>query len=208
MDVFLKAGLVMKNCIITSICLVGISVAVARNEDPADTETDGGAQKAAVVHDFVSAGAASQWMTVNDNVMGGRSKGGFEVKKGKLIFAGSTNTDGGGFSSIRTRPGKLGLEGKQGVIIRFKGDGRTYKFDVRMGRNSVAHRADFKTVKNPGDWQTVKIAFDDLVPTWRGRRLPKLLNRLDKSKIQSLGFMIYDKKDGPFELKVDWIRSY
>ena len=85
---------------------------------------------------------------------------------------------------------------------------RKYKFDVRMGSRSVAHRADFKTKKDPDDWQTVKIPFESLEPTWRGRRLPKLLNRLKDSEIVSLGFMIYDKKDGPFNLKVDWIKAY
>ena len=39
-----------------------------------------------------------RWRTVNDNVMGGRSRGGFDVDDGVLIFAGSTNTNGGGFS--------------------------------------------------------------------------------------------------------------
>ena len=198
----------MKKYIIISVYLALQSVAAARNEDPVDPATGSGPGKEAIVHDFESDTAAGGWMTVNDNVMGGRSKGGFEIKKGELIFSGSTNTDGGGFSSIRTRPGKLGFTGKEGVIIRFKGDGRTYKFDVRMGKNSVAHRADFKTVKDSADWQTVKISFDSLVPTWRGRRLPKLLNKLKKPEIKSLGFMIYDKKDGPFKLKVDWIKSY
>ena len=33
-----------------------------------------------------------RWRTVNDNVMGGRSRGGFDVDDGVLIFAGSTIT--------------------------------------------------------------------------------------------------------------------
>ena len=86
-----------------------------------------------VVEDFEGKNATSEWMTVNDNVMGGRSKGGFSIKHGKLLFSGSTNTKGGGFSSIRMKPNQLALAGKEGIIIRFKGDGRTYKFDVRMG---------------------------------------------------------------------------
>ena len=31
---------------------------------------------------------------------------------------------------------------------------------------------------------------------------------LDKDKIQSIGVMIYDKKDGPFQLHIDWINTY
>jgi NADH dehydrogenase [ubiquinone] 1 alpha subcomplex assembly factor 1 len=208
MDVYPEARPVVKFYHIISISLIGLSVAAARNEDATEPESAGEVRKRAVVHDFESDDAASQWITVNDNVMGGRSKGGFEVKNGKLIFTGSTNTAGGGFSSIRTSLKKLDFKGREGVIIRLRGDGRTYKFDVRMGRNSVAHRADFKTEKDTDSWQTVKIPFASLSPTWRGRRLPRLLNKLKKPEIQSLGFMIYDKKDGPFELKVDWIKSY
>jgi hypothetical protein len=171
----------------------------------ADKEVKADAQ---MVFDFTGDKLQDQWITVNDDVMGGRSKGGFSFKKGKLIFAGSTNTNGGGFSSIRTKQVNLNLNDKEGVIIRYKGDGRTYKFDVRMGRSSVAHRAEFKTVKNSKGWQIVKIPFSDMTATWRGSRLDKRRYALEIPKIQSLGFMIYDKKDGPFELRVDWIKDY
>ena len=161
-----------------------------------------------IVEDFEGENATSGWMTVNDNVMGGRSKGGFSIKRGKLLFSGSTNTNGGGFSSIRMKPNQLALAGKEGIIIRFKGDGRTYKFDVRMGRSSVAHRADFKTDSNAKGWQTVRIPFKDLSASWRGMRLSRDKYGLDLERISSVGFMIYDKKDGPFQFSVDWIKAY
>jgi hypothetical protein len=44
--------------------------------------------------------------------------------------------------------------------------------------------------------------------TWRGSRLDRQRYGLDKSKIQSMGFMIYDKNDGPFQLRVDSIKTY
>ena len=102
----------------------------------------------------------------------------------------------------------INLDDKEGVIIRFKGDGRTYKFDVRMGRSSVAHRAEFKTDKDSKGWQIAKIPFSAMSATWRGSRLDRQRYGLDKSKIQSMGFMIYDKKDGPFLLRVDSIKTY
>ena len=161
-----------------------------------------------MLFDFSGDKIGEQWVTVNDNVMGGRSKGGFSFKKGKLIFSGVTNTNGGGFSSIRTKQSDLNLDDKEGVIIRFKGDGRTYKFDVRMGRSSVAHRAEFKTDKDSKGWQIAKIPFSAMSATWRGSRLDRQRYGLDKSKILSMGFMIYDKKDGPFQLRVDSIKTY
>jgi len=158
--------------------------------------------------DFSEESPGEKWITVNDNVMGGRSKGGFSFKKKKLRFAGSTNTNGGGFSSIRTKPMDLELESKDGVLIRFKGDGRTYKFGVRMARSSVSYRSDFDTVRDEKGWQVAKIPFADMGASWRGVRLPREKYPLKKDKIESIGFMIYDKKDGPFELQVDWIKTY
>jgi NADH dehydrogenase [ubiquinone] 1 alpha subcomplex assembly factor 1 len=161
-----------------------------------------------IVFDFKEENPEENWITVNDNVMGGRSVGGFSFKKKKLIFSGSTNTNGGGFSSIRTKPMELGLGDKDGIIIRFKGDGRTYKLGIRMEGNSVAYRADFKTEKDSKGWLTVKVPFDSLSCSWRGMSLPKDRHPLNKDRIQSIGFMIYDKKDGPFKLQVDSIKAY
>ena len=43
-----------------------------------------------------------EWRIVNDNVMGGRSIGDFKISEESLSFFGATNTNGGGFSSIRS----------------------------------------------------------------------------------------------------------
>ena len=190
----------------TKSCFFAVLASFATELPASDLNSE--STKLHVVEDFEGKNATSEWMTVNDKVMGGRSKGGFSIKRGKLLFSGSTNTNGGGFSSIRMKPNQLALAGKEGILIRFKGDGRTYKFDVRMGRSSVAHRADFKTDSNAKGWQTVRIPFKDLTATWRGMRLPQDRYGLDLDKISSVGFMIYDKKDGPFQLRVDWVKAY
>ena len=157
---------------------------------------------------FKSEKSGDDWIVVNDNVMGGRSEGGFNIKKKRLLFSGSTNTNGGGFSSIRTKPKSLGLANKDGIVLRYKGDGRTYKFGVRMEKSSVSYRADFKTSKDGKGWEIAKIPFSSLQPSWRGVKLSLSRYPLDKDKIQSIGVMIYDKKDGPFQLHIDWINTY
>ncbi|MGI9243135.1 MAG: CIA30 family protein, partial [Verrucomicrobiales bacterium] len=161
-----------------------------------------------VLADFDGADAGSNWKTVNDNVMGGRSKGGPSFKDGVLTFKGATNTNGGGFSSIRTEPGKFDLSGKAGLQMRVRGDGRTYKAelrtDVKMGRWAVPFRADFDTVA--GEWREVFLPIDAFKPTFFGRQVPTS-TRLDPSDVESIGFMIYDKKDGAFSLEVDWVKA-
>tara|TARA_A200000159_G_scaffold20181_1_gene16744 strand:- start:19 stop:612 length:594 start_codon:yes stop_codon:yes gene_type:complete len=158
-----------------------------------------------LIFDFTEGDIREKWIVVNDNVMGGRSKGGFEFIKDKLVFSGSTNTNGGGFSSIRTNLIDFYFKDKTGLHIRYKGDGRTFKLGVRMEGKSVSYRSNFTTGNG---WQEVKIPFDEMNVSWRGRPLSKDEHPLIKSRIRSIEFMIYDKQDGPFKLQVDWIKSY
>ena len=161
-----------------------------------------------LIYDFTEDNPNLNWMTVNDNVMGGRSEGGFSFKKKKLIFSGNTNTNGGGFSSIRTKPTDFGLGNKEGLHIRFKGDGRAFKLGVRMEGKSVSYRSSFNTDGDSKGWQEIKIPFSSMDSSWRGMPLSKKKYPLFGSKIRSIEFMMYDKKDGPFKLQVDWIKSY
>ena len=158
-----------------------------------------------LIFDFTEDDIHKKWIVVNDNVMGGRSKGGFEFKNEKLVFSGSTNTNGGGFSSIRTIPIEFYFNDKTGLHIRYKGDGRTYKLGVRMEGKSFSYRTNFDTGNG---WQEARIPFDNMDVSWRGRPLSKAEHPLLTSKIRSIEFMIYDKQDGPFKLQVDWIKSY
>jgi hypothetical protein len=158
-----------------------------------------------LIYDFTEDNCATNWITVNDNVMGGRSEGDFSFKKKRLIFSGTTNTNGGGFSSVRTNPSDFSLGDREGLHIRYKGDGRTYKLGVRLEGKSVSYRSNFTTGNG---WQEERIPFDDMDVSWRGRPLSKEEHPLIKSKIRSIEFMIYDKQDGPFKLQVDWIKCY
>lgn len=191
----------------TCFCFIWAPNAAAKpkqeaKQDQAESET--------VLDNFDDAkAAAKRWITVNDNVMGGRSKGGPSFADGLLRFTGSTNTNGGGFSSVRTVPADHDLTGHAGLLLRVKGDGRTYKAsfrtDVTNGRWKIPFRADFETVD--GQWQTVFIPFEAFKPTFFGREIRKNPPALDLAKVQSLGLMIYDKQDGAFKLSVDWIKA-
>ncbi|MDG2125704.1 MAG: CIA30 family protein, partial [Verrucomicrobiales bacterium] len=161
-----------------------------------------------VLADFEGAGVDAGWQTVNDNVMGGRSKGGPSFGDGVLRFSGATNTDGGGFSSIRTKPDSFDLTGKSGLLMRVRGDGRTYKAELRtditMRDWAVPFRADFET--EAGKWQELYVPLSDFSATFFGRQLDSA-PVLDPAKVSSVGFMIYDKKDGEFALEVDWVKA-
>ena len=158
--------------------------------------------------DFTSNSADFGWYVLNDNVMGGRSEGTFEQQDGRLHFVGDTNTNGGGFSSIRTDALQLDLSAYAGIRVRIKGDGRRYTWRLtttaRWRGRRVSYWADFDT--SDGKWMTADIPFASFVPRFRGYRLDG--PPLDTSQITGMGLMIYDKKDGLFELYLDSVSAY
>jgi NADH dehydrogenase [ubiquinone] 1 alpha subcomplex assembly factor 1 len=164
---------------------------------------------ALMITDFTPDTPDLGWYVQNDNVMGGRSEGGFETTPGELIFAGSTNTNGGGFSSIRTQPfEELDVSKYDGIRLRVKGDGRRYTWQLQTNARyrsfAVSYWAEFDTVD--GEWSTVNIPFSKFYPQFRGFKLDG--PELDTSEIIELGLYIYDKKDGAFELRLDTIEAY
>jgi hypothetical protein len=159
--------------------------------------------------DFPASLESLPWRVVNDGVMGGRSEGDFQPEGDSLVFSGTTNTDGGGFSSIRSRTRRFDLDGYAGVRLRLRGDGRDYTFRLttwkaRSGRYEPSYWAEFQT--RAGEWVTVDVPFSRFRPRWRGRWLDG--PALDPGAIDGLGLMIYDGRDGPFRLEVDWISAY
>lgn len=148
------------------------------------------------------------WYVQNDNVMGGRSQGGFDTASGQLVFAGSTNTNGGGFSSIRTQAFKLDLSDYAGIRLNVKADGRRYTWqlqtDARWRGRRVSYWADFETVA--GATSVIDIPFSKFFPQFRGVKLDG--PELDTSQINEFGLYIYDKKDGPFELRLKSVEAY
>lgn len=158
--------------------------------------------------DFTSNSSDLGWYVVNDNVMGGRSEGDFEQQEGELIFTGRTNTNGGGFSSIRTQAVQLDLSNSTGIELKIRGDGRRYTWrlttNARWRGRRISYWADFET--REGEWSTINIPFASFVPQYRGYQLEG--PALDPAQITGMGLMIYDKQDGPFELHLGSVHAY
>ena len=158
--------------------------------------------------DFTSTSADLGWYVVNDNVMGGRSEGGFGLEQAELRFTGRTNTNGGGFSSIRTKPLELDLSGHAGIRLHVRGDGRRYTWRLttaaRWRNRQVSYWANFET--RNGTWSTVNIPFSSFIPKYRGSQLDG--PTLDPGQITGMGLMIYDNEDGAFELHLASVSAY
>ena len=158
--------------------------------------------------DFTTESTDLGWYVVNDNVMGGRSDGEFEQKDGVLNFTGRTNTNGGGFSSIRTNPLELALADHSGIQLRVNGEGRRYMWrlttNARWRGRPVGYWAEFPT--QDGVWTTVNLPWSNFRPQYRGYRLDG--PALDPGQITGMGLMIYDGLDGPFALQLASVGAY
>jgi len=159
-----------------------------------------------MLFDFGTPDAAKQWQTVNDGVMGGVSDGQFKISNEKTMeFFGTLSLENnGGFASVRSRPRMLGLEKGNSLVARVRGDGREYTLNLYVPRGSGGYsfRQSFKTKK--GEWIEASFSVDKFVATYRGRVFPD--QKVDPSKVNSVGFLLGDKKAGPFNLEVDWIK--
>jgi monofunctional biosynthetic peptidoglycan transglycosylase len=148
------------------------------------------------------------WLAVNDDVMGGVSQGTVRrADDGKLEFSGLLSLENnGGFASIRTRGPSLNLSEFESLIVRVRGDGRRYSFSVRtdLPVPAGAYYFDFDT--REGEWQEIRMPFESFQVRSFGRTLP-VAPRLNRSQVRSLGFIISDKKEGPFRLDVEWIKA-
>ena len=158
--------------------------------------------------DFTSNSSDLGWYVVNDTVMGGHSEGDFRQERGGLSFTGRTNTNGGGFSSIRTRPVQLDLSNHAGIQLCIKADGRRYTWrlstNARWRGRQISYWANFET--RDGAWSTVNIPFSSFVPRYRGLELDG--PALDPAEITGMGLMIYDNQDGPFKLRLASVHAY
>jgi hypothetical protein len=161
-----------------------------------------------LITDFSLQPGSLEWFVVNDDVMGGRSSGGFELNDGNLMFTGSLNTLGGGFSSIRSRGPRMDLSEFSGIRLRVRGDGRQYSWQLRTNAmyrgRELGFWSEFETTA--GQWLEIDLPFADFVPKFRGNELE--VAPPNPAHIGGMGLMIADGKDGPFAIAVDSVQAY
>ncbi|MBM4154925.1 MAG: hypothetical protein FJ221_07825 [Lentisphaerae bacterium] len=162
---------------------------------------------AEVIASFEKPDSARNWVSVNDGVMGGVSKGGFERTERKTLrFSGALSLENnGGFASIRTKPSALDLAGASGILVKARGDGRTYWVGLHTAGqfDASSFRAYLPTSK--GEFTETLLPLSDFKLQAFGRTLPS--GPVDPASITSVGFTIADKKAGPFELEIEYVKA-
>lgn len=162
----------------------------------------------ATLFDFSDPACLRNWRNVDDDVMGGVSSSRIEPSARGARFHGTVSLENnGGFASVRSTPAPLGLAGTEGLELELVGDGHSYKLSIRLDEafDGVSYQTNF--TPPAGEPSRVRIAFRELVPMWRGRRVPDA-PPFDPERATQVGLVIGDKQAGPFELELLAIRAF
>jgi hypothetical protein len=151
---------------------------------------------------FDAAAAVADWSAVDDRVMGGVSASRLRHDaEGHAVFEGTVSlANNGGFASVRSRPGDLGVPGALAWLIEVRGDGKRYKLNLRTDDafDGITYQAAF--APPAGAWTVVRLPLGDFGPTFRGQRVAA--PPLDPARVRQAGLMIADRQAGPFALAV------
>lgn len=156
-----------------------------------------------VIFDFKEGTDINGWVIVDDVVMGGRSSGSFDLNEnGHGVFEGSISLENyGGFSSVRYKFSKVGVEGYKRVVIKLRGDGKKYQFRIKV--NSRDYYSYISTFSTSGEWEEIEIPLKEMYPSFRGRKLD--LPNFSGDHIEEIAFLIGNKKKEDFTLLIDKI---
>lgn len=164
------------------------------------------AEEERVLFDFSDPAKRGRWQNVNDGVMGGVSSGRHAISEDGLRFFGRLSlANNGGFASVRSGSGNLRLNASDQIHIRVKGDGRKYYVDLRTPSNRMAYTHRVSVQTEPDRWLEFRIPLELFKATSFGRVVSNS-GGLDANRVSSIGFTLSDKKPGPFDLQVAWIK--
>ncbi|WP_405198133.1 CIA30 family protein [Christiangramia sp. LLG6405-1] len=157
-----------------------------------------------LIFDFNSDTKISNWVVVEDRVMGGRSNAEiYLTDEGHAKFIGNVSLENnGGFASVRHRLNVEGVKNFSKAVIRLKGDGKNYQFQLKNKLNDRhSYIQEFST---NGEWQEIEVDLAKMYPGFRGRKLD--IPNWDHDIIQEITFLIGNKKNEEFSLLIDYIR--
>jgi len=161
-----------------------------------------------MILDFTDAPTVSNWEAIDDRIMGGCSQSQPEcIGNVGLRFSGTVSLENnGGFASIRSNFGNVDLKQYTGLILRLRGDGKSYKLSLRTDHffDGVSYQTTFVTERD--NWLELSLPFEDFIPTHHGIKLSTVAP-METDNITSFGLFIADGQEGPFQLDIAWIKG-
>lgn len=146
------------------------------------------------------------WVSIDDGVMGGASRGALvPADDGTVCFTGTVSLENnGGFCSVRSPDrGRLG-DGWDAIVLRVRGDGKTYTLclHTRHLLPGTSYRCRF--TPPAGGWASVTLPLADFVLMRYGYRAG--VTPVNPAQVTGVSLMISDRQDGPFALGLAEVR--
>lgn len=121
------------------------------------------------------AGAKLVFHKLDDGVMGGKSWTNMDAINtiNGVLFSGTINTDGGGFTSIRSPLENSIPSDAKGIKIKYKGDKKTYKVLLSVGNGAggpfAKHPSWQADLTSNGEVEEKILEFSSFKPSFGGR---------------------------------------
>ncbi|KAM3871093.1 complex I intermediate-associated protein 30, mitochondrial [Diretmus argenteus] len=179
-----------------------------------------------VVWEFRGPESLEQWTVSSDREIGGQSEAYLKLGRNNntcLLYGTMSSTpprDGetrySGYCTMRSKQELASLDRKKHfdwssfntLHLRVRGDGRPWMINIAAD-TYFSHQKDdmycyFLYTRGGPYWQDVKIPFSKFFLAHRGR-IQDDQHPLWLDKINTIGFTLGDKADGPFQLEIDFI---
>jgi len=156
--------------------------------------------------DFGQSTGGQDWMIVNDGVMGGLSQSTLTFTKNSLVFKGTLSLkNNGGFASIRSSKGKFDLSKYTTVKIKYRSAGRN--FSLRFADSEIYFRPNYKHNfgSSSREWEIAELKMSDFKEYTMGRLSGATVSKDKLENVIRIGIILSDKKEGPFEIEIDYI---
>ncbi|MEM9934992.1 MAG: CIA30 family protein [Bacteroidota bacterium] len=157
--------------------------------------------------DFGKGKAGDNWYIINDGVMGGLSEGEGVLEANSLRFYGNVSLkNNGGFSSLRAPYQEMDLSGFETVEMRVRGKGQSFGFSMETSK--LWFQPNYKVTfrPSPDEWEVMKFSLTDFNMYRIGQQMDQKISQDALASIIRIGFITNDKKEGPFELEIDYIK--
>ncbi|XP_037603298.1 complex I intermediate-associated protein 30, mitochondrial [Sebastes umbrosus] len=179
-----------------------------------------------VVWEFRGPESLEQWTVSSDHEIGGQSEVNLKLgKNNNTCFLNGTlssapprdgETRYSGYCTVRSQQLLASFDRKKHydwssfntLHLRVRGDGRPWMINIAT-ETYFSHQKDdiynyFLYTRGGPYWQEVKIPFSKFFLTHRGR-IQDDQHPLWLDKVNTIGFTLGDKADGPFQLEIDFI---
>ncbi|KAK9533996.1 hypothetical protein VZT92_009073 [Zoarces viviparus] len=179
-----------------------------------------------VIWEFRGPESLDQWTVSSDREIGGQSEAYLKLGKNMntCFLSGTLSStpprDGetrySGYCTMRSKQSRVSFDRKKHndlssfntLHLRVRGDGRPWMINIAT-ETYFSHQKDdiynyFLYTRGGPYWQDVKIPFSKFFLTNRGR-IQDDQHPLWLDKVNTIGFTLGDKADGPFQLEIDFV---